>query len=134
MPEVTYKNSDFVLLLDDDSPEVMDVVHKYDAFLSTVCKGEYAFQKDAVIKIIKFIFSKRYQHIADLAHENYKENNKLKQKYSKFADYLSKFPLKDKKACSVDLATGTGKSYVIYALAQICLAEGLVEKVLVLCP
>jgi len=134
MPEVTYKNSDFVLLLNDDSPEVMDVVHKYDAFLSTVCKGEYAFQKDAVIQVIKFLFSKRYQHIADLASENYKQNNKLKQKYSKLADYLSKFPLKDKKACSVDLATGTGKSFVIYALAQICLAEGLVDKVLVLCP
>jgi len=134
MPEVTYKNSDFVLLLNDDSPEVMDVVHKYDAFLSTVCKGEYAFQKDAVIKIIKFIFSKRYQHIADLANENYRQNNKLKQKYSKLADYLSKFPMKDQKACSVDLATGTGKSFVIYALAQICLAEGLVDKVLVLCP
>lgn len=134
MPEVTYKNSDFVLLINDDSPEVMDVVHKYDAFLSTVCKGEYAFQKDAIIQVIKFLFSKRYQHIADLASENYKQKNKLKQKYSKLADYLSKFPLKDKKACSIDLATGTGKSFVIYALAQICLAEGLVDKVLVLCP
>jgi len=134
MPEVTYKNSDFVLLLNDESPEIIDLIHKYDAFLSTVCRGEYAFQKDAVVKVLKFFCSKRYQHVADLARENYSHKSKVKQKYSGAADYLIKFPLKDKKACSLELATGTGKSFVIYALAQICLAEGLVDKVLVLCP
>ncbi|MBP8981037.1 MAG: DEAD/DEAH box helicase family protein [Syntrophobacterales bacterium] len=134
MPEVTYKNSDFVLLLGDAAPEVMEVVHKYDTFLSTVCRGEYAFQKDAVIQVIKFLFSKRYKQLADLAMENYGQNGRLKQKYPNLAEYLAKFPLKNKKACSLDLATGTGKSFVIYALAQICLAEGLVDKVLVLCP
>lgn len=134
MPEVTYRNSDFVLLLHDDVPEVMDVVHKYDAFLSTLCRGEYAFQKEAVNTVIKFLFSKRYLNTADLARENYDQNSKLKQKFTNTADYLAKFPLQTKKACSLDLATGTGKSFVIYALAQICLAEGLVDKVLVLCP
>lgn len=134
MPEVTYKNSDFVLLLNDDAPEIVDVIHKYDAFLSTVCKGEYAFQREAVINVLKFFWSKRYQHISDLARENYDHNSKVRQKFTRAADYLAKFPLQDKKACSLDLATGTGKSFVIYALAQICLAEGLVDKVLVLCP
>ena len=43
-------------------------------------------------------------------------------------------PLRNVKCVSVDLATGTGKSYVIYGLAVIALAEGLVDKVLVLCP
>src|SRR5437899_3775813 len=37
-------------------------------------------------------------------------------------------------ACSVDLATGTGKSYVIFGLARILLNEGAVDRVLVLCP
>jgi type III restriction enzyme len=134
MPEVTYRNSDFVLLLHDDAPEVMDVVHKYDSFLSTLCRSEYAFQKDAINAVIKFLFSKKYQNTADLARENYDQNSKLKQKFTSTADYLAKFPLQTKKACSLDLATGTGKSFVIYALAQICLAEGLVDKVLVLCP
>ncbi|WP_411727782.1 DEAD/DEAH box helicase family protein [Methyloglobulus sp.] len=48
--------------------------------------------------------------------------------------YLSSFALADKKSVSVDLATGTGKSYAIYGLARVMLAEGLVDKVLVLCP
>jgi len=134
MPEVTYRNSDFVLLLQGDAPEVMEVVHKYDAFLSTLCREEYEFQKDAVNAVIKYLFSKKYQNTGDLARENYSHNSKVKQKFNHLADYLAKFPLPSKKACSLDLATGTGKSFVIYALAQICLAEGLVDKVLVLCP
>ena len=32
------------------------------------------------------------------------------------------------------MATGTGKSYVLYGLAAILLAEGIVDRVLVLCP
>ena len=32
------------------------------------------------------------------------------------------------------MATGTGKSYVLYGVATILLAEGLVDRVLVLCP
>ena len=39
-----------------------------------------------------------------------------------------------KLSCTVDLATGTGKSYVIFGVAQIMLGLGLVDKVLVLCP
>ena len=35
---------------------------------------------------------------------------------------------------SIDMATGTGKSYVLYGLAAILLAEGIVDRVLVLCP
>ena len=34
----------------------------------------------------------------------------------------------------IDLATATGKNYVIYGIAQIMLSLGLVNKVLVLCP
>ena len=40
----------------------------------------------------------------------------------------------DHLACSLDMATGTGKSYVLYGVAVILLGEGLVDRVLVLCP
>ena len=42
--------------------------------------------------------------------------------------------LPDQLAASLDLATGTGKSYVLYGVAAILLAEGAVDRVLVLCP
>lgn len=47
---------------------------------------------------------------------------------------MEQVQLKDKLSCSIDLATGTGKSFVIYGIAQILLSEGVVDKVLVLCP
>jgi len=56
-----------------------------------------------------------------------KDENALEQ-------YMLNIQIKDKKAASIDLATGTGKSWVIYGVAQLALAEGLVDKVLVLCP
>lgn len=133
MPQ-TYKNSDFVLKVYDGSPEVVSVINKYDTFLSTVCPGDYSFQKKAIAEVLRFFFSNKYKSIEDVARENYELNDKLRQKFERLADYTAKFQLKDRKSCSLDLATGTGKSYVIYAIAQICLAEGLVDKVLVLCP
>jgi type III restriction enzyme len=42
--------------------------------------------------------------------------------------------LPDQLSCSVDHATGSGKSYLLYGLAAILLAEGVVDRVLVLCP
>ena len=40
--------------------------------------------------------------------------------------YLHHLQLPNKLAASIDLATGTGKSYVIYGIAQIMMGLGLV--------
>lgn len=131
---VEFRNSDFVLAVADDSPEVSGIVNKYETFLGAHCAGDYGFQRGAVRAALRFLLSREYRNLGELAAANYQQSSKLQQKYSRQGDYLAKFPLKEKKACSLDLATGTGKSYVIYALAQIALAEGVVDKVLVLCP
>lgn len=131
---VEFRNSDFVLSVSDDTPDINGIVNKYETFLCAHCGGDYDFQHEAVRAVMRFLLSRRYKNLGELATENYQQNKKLQQKYARQGDYLAKFPLKDVKACSLDLATGTGKSFVIYALAQIALAEGLVDKVLVLCP
>ena len=64
----------------------------------------------------------------------FKNSEKLKTKYKNISEYIEHVKIKDKKSYSIDLATGTGKSWVIYGVAQIMLAEGFVDKVLVLCP
>jgi len=46
----------------------------------------------------------------------------------------SRLQLPELLSCSLDLATGTGKSYVLYGIAAILLAEGAVDQVLTLCP
>jgi type III restriction enzyme len=70
-----------------------------------------------------------------LARENWNAREILRRRHDNQIDaYLAKMPLKDRKAVSLDLATGAGKSFVMYALAAIALADGLVDRVLVLCP
>ncbi len=131
---VTLRNSDLVLAVRDDSTAVLDVVNKYDAFLAALCDDHYAFQRGAIRVALTFLVSTRYANTRDLATENFDSNERLQGHYGSLAQLLERIPLADRKAVSVELATGTGKSYVIYGLARILLAEGLVDKVLVLCP
>src|SRR3989344_1951479 len=133
MSEFAYKNSDFILK-PKSNDALVDRIEKYEAFLSVLCGEEYAFQKDAIYEVLKFFFSDSYKNLWDLAKENYAVNDIIRQRFDSEKKYKDHLQLPDQKACSVDLATGTGKSFVIYGLAQIMLAEGLVDQVLVLCP
>ena len=56
------------------------------------------------------------------------------ERYLDAREYERNLPLPHKLSAVIDLATATGKSYVIYGIAQIALGIGLVDKVLVLCP
>lgn len=130
-----FRIADQVLKVDDKREAVEAVVHKYDAFLNLLCDERYQFQSDAVREILRFLVSDKYRDLADLAKENWSKNEHIRQRHEAGVDYyLERMPLKNRKSASLDLATGTGKSYVMYALAAIALAEGLADRVLVLCP
>ncbi|HLA49585.1 MAG TPA: DEAD/DEAH box helicase family protein, partial [Thermodesulfovibrionia bacterium] len=75
-----------------------------------------------------------YRSLRDLAEKNYHSNPKLQEKYSSFEDFAIHLQLPDKLSCSLEHATATGKSYVMYGIARILLAEGTADNVLVLCP
>jgi len=130
---ILYKNTDFILSLDVEE-RARDVAAKYSAFLDCLCAGPYAFQREAIAQAIRFFVSDNYKDTEALARRNYGHNGKLQMRFQHMSDYLERFPLRAKKAVSLELATGTGKSWVLYGIAQIMLAEGLVDKVLVLCP
>ena len=133
MSELSYKNTDFILKPKADEV-LIDRIEKYEAFLSALSREEYYFQKDSIYEILKFFFNDKYKNLWDLAKENYGVNEKLRQRFDTEKRYKDHLQLPEQKSCSIDLATGTGKSFVIYGLAQIMLAEGLVDQVLVLCP
>src|SRR3990167_302841 len=133
MPDFFYKNSDFILKSKADET-LVNRIEKYEAFLSALCREEYYFQKDSIYEILKFFFNRQYKNLWDLAKENYVANDKLRQRFDTEKKYKDHLQLPEQKSCSIDLATGAGKSFVIYGLAQIMLAEGLVDQVLVLCP
>jgi type III restriction enzyme len=127
------RNEDLVLKI-SASQELRTIIEKYDAFLDLFFDEEYYFLREAAYETLYFLFSKSYLSISDLAKENFKENPKLAQKYGNLSGLLNSLQLPDKKSCTVDLATGTGKSYLIYALAQIAMHADLVDQVLVLSP
>jgi len=131
---VQFRIADQVLKVDDTQPKTAGVAHKYDAFLNLLCGDRYAFQRDAIRETIRFLVSEKYPDLERLARENWSAREPIRQRHDNLDAYLAKMPLKDKKAVSLDLATGTGKSYVLYGLAAIALAEKLADRVLVLCP
>ena len=126
--------ADQVLKAEDTREATEAVVFKYDAFLNLLCADQYSFQRDAVRESIRFLVSDKYPDLDRLARENWNAREAIRQRHDSVDAYLAKMPLRDSKSISLDLATGTGKSYVMYALAAIALAEGLSERVLVLCP
>ena len=129
-----YKVADQVLTVADESERTLGIVHKYDAFLNLLCNGKYAFQRQAVQTPFTFLVSEKYPNTERLALENFNAREALRRRYENKEDFLERMPLRNVKCVSVDLATGTGKSFVIFGLAAVALAEGLVDKVLVLCP
>jgi type III restriction enzyme len=119
----------------EDPREVTEaVVHKYDAFLNLLCPELYAFQRDAVRESLRFLASDKYPDLERLARENWNARESIRQRHETIDAYLGKMPLRDRKSVSLDLATGTGKSFAMYGLAAIALAEGMADRVLVLCP
>lgn len=128
-----FKTEDLLLKVNKSYDHSVLKLDEWDEYIDYLCGNRY-FQVDAIKNAIIYFASGRYNCIEDLARENFKKNIVLQEKYETENDYLKQFQLNNKLSCTIDLATGTGKSYVILAVAQIMLGLGLVDKVLVLCP
>ena len=129
----TFRNQDLVLKVSENvDPKVFDI-NKYEPFLDALCR-EREYQKEAIRITLRYLLGGQYKNLKELAEENYHQNPILQEKYSSLEDFYRNLQLPDKLCCSLDLATGTGKSFIIYGLARIMLAEGAVDQVLVLCP
>lgn len=128
-----FKQNDLILKVTKDYNPIKLNLAEWDLFLDALC-GNRVYQKEAIRSAVVYMASGEYQSIEDLIRENYSSNHELQQKYSSLTEYLGKLQIKQKLFANIDLATGTGKSYVIYGIAQIMLGLGLVKRVLVLCP
>jgi len=128
-----YKTLDLVLQVKQSYNPAKLNLKKWVSFLDVLC-GDREFQKEAIRDAIIFIASGEYKSIESLIEENFRKNDELQKRYKDVRDYQRNLPLPHKLSAVIDLATGTGKSYVIYGIAQIALGLGLVDKVLVLCP
>jgi len=127
------KNQDLVLKVSPNVDPAKFDISKYEAFLDALC-GDREYQKEATRETLRYLLGGQYNSLGDLARENYQQNPVLQDLYPSLEDFYKHLQLPDKLSCSLDLATATGKSYVIYGIARIMLAEGAVDQVLVLCP
>jgi type III restriction enzyme len=128
-----FKNEDLVLTVSDDiDPNVWDE-SRYEAFLDELC-GHREYQKDAIRTTLRFLLGKRYPNLKALAKHNFEKSEELQERYGSWQSMESHLQLPDQLSCSIDLATGSGKSFVMYGIASILLAEGAADRVLVLCP
>lgn len=129
----SFKNEDLVLKISSSvDPAVWDK-SKYEAFIDELC-GFREFQKEAIRTTMRYLAGTKYRDLKALARENFDSNDELQRRYGVWSGMASHLQLPDQLSCSLDMATGTGKSYVIYGLATILLAEGLIDRALVLCP
>ena len=129
----TFKNEDLVLKVTTNiDPAVWDEA-RYEPFIYELC-GPREYQMDAIWTVMRYMACGQYANLRALAEANFKANNELESRYGSWCGMESHLQLPDQLACSLDMATGTGKSYVLYGVAAILLAEGLVDRVLVLCP
>lgn len=128
-----FKNEDLVLKVTTNiDPSVWDE-SKYEPFLDELC-GIREYQKDAIRTVLRYLVGEKYENLRTLAQENFDINEEMGRRYGSRSGMERHLQLPDQLACSIDMATGTGKSYVLYGLAAIMLGEGIVDRVLVLCP
>ena len=129
-----FNTQDLVLKVNDKNFDPIKYpLDEWERFLDVLCQNR-EYQKEAIKTAIHYLISTKYNTIEDLVKENYKTNDQLQLRYKTDKEYLSKIQLPNKLSACIDLATGTGKSFVMYGIAQIALGLGIVDKVLVLGP
>jgi type III restriction enzyme len=96
--------------------------------------GSRDYQYDAAKQVMIYLWGGSYKNIAELGRENYKKKLQIQQRFGTEDNFFRQLPLPDRLSGVVHMATGTGKSYVIFAIAYLSLVMGLAKRVLVLGP
>ena len=128
-----FRNEDMLLKVSPAVDRAKWDESRYEAFIDELC-GPREYQKDAIRIALRYLLSGEYSDLRALARANYEQNPVLEMRYGSWAGMERHLQLPEQLSASLDIATGTGKSYVLYGLAAILLAEGVVDRVLVLCP
>ncbi len=96
--------------------------------------GERDYQFHAIRDLMVYLWGGVYENVTELARENYARKSAIQQRFHSEAHFLRMLPLPDRLSGVCHLATGTGKSYVMFAVAHLSLLLGKVQRVLVLGP
>lgn len=128
------KNIDNLTLKVDNNFDPSNLnLDDWEDYLNCLCQGRF-FQKEAIKSAIIYLSSKKYSSLIELAQENFNVNEKLREEYNNFAKMQKALQMPNILSATIDLATGTGKSYVIFGIANILMCIGYCERTLILCP
>ena len=98
--------------------------------------GDRDYQYEAIKRILIYLWGGIYENVTDLARENFRNPKKtaIQQRFHSEEHFLRLLPLPDRISGICHLATGTGKSYVMFAVAYLSILLGKVRRVMVLGP
>ena len=139
MPKLTHNerqrfhNEDLILKVSTSVDRHKWDENRYESFIESLCDNR-EYQKDAIRVALRYLLGSEYKNLRDLAEKNFEQNTVLRDRYGSRENMERNLQLPKQLSASLDMATGTGKSYVMYGIAAIMLAEGAVDRVLVLCP
>ena len=122
-----------ILKIDKNFNQGILPLDEWEDFLDVLC-GDRDYQKEAIKTALIYLFSERYDSINSLAIENYNNNEDIQALYNSPTQYVKNLQLPNILSAVIDLATGTGKSYVLFGIAFIALSLDKVKRVLLLCP
>jgi type III restriction enzyme len=104
-----------------------------EEYVSELTNGR-DYQFDAIKNLLIYLWGGAYLNLKSLAVENYKNKISIQHRFQSEENFLRHLPLPDRISGVVHMATGTGKSYVIFAVAYLSILLGKVKRVLVLGP
>jgi len=96
--------------------------------------GDREYQYKAIKDILIYLWGGAYDSLAALAKENYLRKLAIQQRFHSEEHFLRMLPLPDRISGVCHFATGTGKSYVMFAIAHLSILLGKVQRVLILGP
>ncbi|WP_425803136.1 DEAD/DEAH box helicase [Desulfitobacterium sp. Sab5] len=122
-----------VLSIDKNYNRAVLDIDSWQDYLDCLC-SEREYQKTAIKTAVIYLMSAKYSSINDLAEENYYLNEDIRTTYKTLPHFLRSLQMPNILSGVLDMATGSGKSFVIFGIAQILMSMGFVKRVLVLCP
>jgi len=96
--------------------------------------GSRDYQFEAIKKTLIYLWGGGYKSLEHLAKENYKKKLSIQERFLTEENFLRHLPLPNRLSGVIHMATGTGKSYVIFAIAYLSVVMKKAKRVLVLGP
>lgn len=96
--------------------------------------GSRDYQFESIKQTLIYLWGGGYKDVTQMAKENWAKKPSIRTRFQSEENFLRHLPLPDRLSGVIHMATGTGKSYVIFAIAFLSILMGKVKRVLVLGP